>query len=263
MLNQEAASRNQLVVFDLDDTLVDTSDVYWRARTQFIEQLASSGYPSAQTLEIFESIDSGHIKTYGFAPERYRLSMMATYNRLLAQSGSVENPTLIKEIYRCGDLIRKTLPQVIEGARELLDYVSCRFELALLTRGDEVLQHWKLRELGLSRYFSTIKVVADKSADTFRQLICMTGHTSDQSWVIGDSVRSDINPGIGAGATCILYRYHHAYYRWQQEHGDEAIGPFYQIDNLREAIDVFDHSSSCQIKANPSKRASSISGGVY
>ena len=262
MLKQKTDSRNQFVVFDLDDTLVDTSDVYWRARTQFIEQLASCGYSSARTLEIFESIDSGHIKTYGFAPERYRLSMMATYNRLLAESASVADPMLINEIYRCGDLIHETLPQVIDGARELLDYASRRFELALLTRGDEVLQHWKLRELGLSRYFSTIKVVANKSADTFRQLICKAGHASEQSWVIGDSIRSDINPGISAGATCILYRYHHAYYRWQQEHGDEAIGPFYQIDDLRGAIDVFDRSSSFQIQANISKRTSPISGSI-
>jgi FMN phosphatase YigB (HAD superfamily) len=33
-----------LIIFDLDDTLIDTSDVYWRAKSEFVRLLASHGW---------------------------------------------------------------------------------------------------------------------------------------------------------------------------------------------------------------------------
>src|ERR1700724_1235560 len=125
----------QLIVFDLDDTLVDTSDLYWRTRTAFvklIEPLVESN--PDQIVDTFEDIDSVHIKQDGFIPTRYLKTMLKTYENLKAP-GSGKNESVLRAIEDCARVITTEFPKPIDGARELLDWASPRFDLALITRG--------------------------------------------------------------------------------------------------------------------------------
>jgi putative hydrolase of the HAD superfamily len=239
----------KLIVFDLDDTLVDTSDIYWRARTQFVEALALLGYEPNEVTEIFEEIDARHISMFGFVPERYGTSMVATYNHILEQHGHQPDLDVLRTIDSCGRVILDSIPKLIEDAELLLQWASKRFELVLLSRGEPLLQMKKLEYADLFRYFSEIKIVPDKNADTFRLLIGAAGYSPEMTWVIGDSIRTDINPGIEAGATCILYGYKHHSYHWRQEHGHSAIGPFYKAHTLKEVIDILEFPSSFEMVA--------------
>lgn len=53
-------------------------------------------------------------------------------------------------------------------------------------------------------------------------------------WVIGDSIKSDINPAIELGIGPILYLYSHHTYFWRQEYGALARGEFYLAKSLSE-----------------------------
>lgn len=74
----------------------------------------------------------------------------------------------------------------------------------------------------------------DKDTQAIAQLIQEQGFSPSSAWIIGDSVKSDINPGIGAGAKCILYLYTHDEYQWIQEYGVKPVGPFYLATTLHE-----------------------------
>jgi putative hydrolase of the HAD superfamily len=237
-------SYDQLIIFDLDDTLVDTSDVYWRARTLFVKELARTGWNPDEITELFEEIDAGNIKSFGFAPDRYGRSMRATYNHFLQQHNIPADPATLRTIESCGRVILESLPELIRDADILLKWASERCELALVTRGEPVLQTRKIEHTDLLHYFRVVKVVADKDADTFIQVIRDMGSTSEKTWVIGDSIRTDINPGVMAGAKCILYRYKHHSYLWRQEHGQAAVGPFYIAHSLREVINILQSPTS-------------------
>lgn len=246
----------RLIIFDLDDTLIDTSDVYWRARTRFVQELEALDLDPDEITELFEDIDSENIKTFGFAPERYGKSMLATYEQLLKRHDRHAGPEILRVIESCGKAIVESLPRLIDDADTLLKWALNHFQLVLLTRGELVLQMRKLESAALSKYFSEIRVVADKNADTFRELIKNAGYSPEKTWVIGDSIRTDINPGILAGATCILYVYKHHSYHWRQEHGHAAVGPYYEAGSLKEVIDILRSPSSFEIIANKPKNAS-------
>lgn len=221
-----------LMVFDLDDTLVDTSHVYHRARQRFVSLLSRMGAPADEVRCEFELIDAANMKHLGFAPERYGRSMLATYQhfRCLKKVDLCDE----ERIRQCGDLILTRLPRLIDGARELLEWASPRYRLVLYTRGDPVLQRRKIDRVGIAGFFEDVVVTSAKTASELLDIIARNGSSPPSTWVIGDSIRSDINPGVEAGARCILYRYAHPSYIWQQEYGASATGSFYLVSELAE-----------------------------
>lgn len=138
----------------------------------------------------------------------------------------------LAQINSCGQIVLEQYPHLIDGAFPLLDWASRHFELCLLTRGVVQLQMSKVEHVGISKYFRHIEVVNEKNCYTVSRLIETMGMTPSTTWVIGDSVKSDVNPGVEAGAKCILYVYTHHSYRWEQEYGTAAKGPFYKADKL-------------------------------
>lgn len=232
---------NPVIVFDLDDTLVDTSHVYWVARSSFVNAMASYGIDATQVLMKFEELDGQNMKSMGFAPGRYRKSMLDTYRWFIGNSNLEPSPQLEKLIDDAGSLIFVQFPELIDGAKELLEWCSTRFDLLLLTRGLLELQLKKIEHCDIGHYFRTIKVVSEKGPSEFREIIVDAGHTMKDAWIIGDSIKSDINPGLELGVKCILFVYaHHSYY-WQQEYGDLPKGYFYSIPKLAEAINIIQH----------------------
>ncbi|MGP0628564.1 HAD family hydrolase [Nitrospina sp. 32_T5] len=237
----------ELVIFDLDDTLIDTSDVYWRARNNFIEILAKEGFDRKEILAKFESIDGENIKVLGHIPQRYGKSMQDTYLALKNNPGMDSFRNIEMDVKKCGNYIFNHLPELIDGALELIKWTAKHYTLALLTRGDVNFQKQKLKNVGLLEYFQHIQVVGTKNETAFRDLICETGFEARHSWIIGDSIKSDINPGIKLGMKCILYVYEHANYRWNQEYGEIAEGPFFCIDQLTQAKDILENPSAYEM----------------
>jgi putative hydrolase of the HAD superfamily len=237
----------QTIVFDLDDTLIDTSHVYWTARKAFIDVMVAQGLDGRSILEVFEKIDEKNIKTFGFHPTRYGHTMIDVY-RILSRSRLLrENSVLEEKIRACGQIITTRFPELIDGAEELLKWASKKYSLILLTRGVEDIQHKKLAHCRIAHYFETIRVVAAKDARAFQQAVKESGVHPDSAWVIGDSIRSDINPAIEAGIKCILYVYSHHSYYWRQEYGVIPIQPFYKIGALNEAITLLENPSAIKM----------------
>lgn len=235
---------DELIIFDLDDTLINTGEVFWRARSTFVQELVQQGYDPDLVLRLFEEIDTINIEQLGLTPGRYTKSMFDTYDYLLRLTGRSHCPEAQSRIESCGNIILDSRPELIEGAKELIEWAFTRFTLVLITRGDAEHQHQKLECTGLSKYFRTIEIVSRKDAETFRRVIENEGYYPSESWIVGDSIKSDINPGIEAGTKCIHYIYRHHSYYWQQEHGQQAIGSFYQAHSLQDVRDILMSPSS-------------------
>lgn len=239
--------QQELVIFDLDDTLVDTSHVYWAARQGFIDALAEQGIDASFLLELFENIDEENIKIFGFVPERYGHTMMEAYERLVRAERLNRSSVVEERLRQCGQIVVTQLPELIEGAKKLLSWASERFKLVLMTRGVEVLQTKKIAYVEIAEYFDDVRIVATKDASHFRSLISDSGYTPQNTWVIGDSIRSDINPALEVGAKCILYVYtHHSYY-WRQEYGVSPTHPFFTVDELEKAISILENPRAAKM----------------
>jgi putative hydrolase of the HAD superfamily len=229
----------RIAIFDLDDTLVDTSDVYWRSRAEFLDLMERAGFDRDLALEEFESIDGQNIVKHGYAPERYEVSMLATYAELCRVAGKKSDQAIVEDVQCAGRIVQTASPALIAGAIELLDGVRNEgMRIALVTRGVDKVQRQKVAVHKLRGHFDKIEVVAREKAGLFSRLIAEAGASPSDCWVIGDSVKSDINPGIEAGANCILYLYSHHSYHWRQKYGVQPRGSFYIARSLYEVLEI-------------------------
>ncbi len=236
-----------LIIFDLDDTLLDTSDLYWRARSLFVEKVTKEGFDEKLIIDLFEKIDTENIKKLGFSPHRYGKSMTETYLTICSKINLKVQPetlTFLNEV--CSPIVVNTVPEILNGAKELLEWAYGKFYLVVLTRGEENVQYRKLQESKLIKYFGDIYVVPCKNLQVFQSTLATTGFDPEKTWVIGDSIKSDINPGILAGTKCILYNYKHHSYSWIQEHDSKPIGKFYRVNDLREIRSLLESSNGCR-----------------
>src|SRR5882762_8070161 len=237
----------RLAIFDLDDTLVDTSHIYWESRSAFLQCLAENGFDREEVLEYFEEIDGGHIAQYGYVPERYEKSMFVAYRGLCERAKLVPDEQLASCIRDAGRIVQQKMPDLIGGAIELLDGArALGMRVVLVTRGVESVQQSKIRAHDLAHHFDRVEIVQAKDAALFRRVMIESGFSEADTWIIGDSVRSDINPGVQAGANCILYLYtHHSYY-WRQEYGVTPLGAFYIAQDLKDVLPILCNPKSGQ-----------------
>jgi len=123
------------LIFDLDDTLLRTSDVYARAVNDFLQLMVAEGFGRREALSAFEVRESRNIDTEGYDPRRYQLSMREAYETLCkGRAGHPKDGTkaTICDIAR---RVTETVPNLVLGAQSVLRDLERDYDLLLLPRG--------------------------------------------------------------------------------------------------------------------------------
>ncbi|WP_299806127.1 pyrimidine 5'-nucleotidase [uncultured Shewanella sp.] len=123
--------------------------------------------------------------------------------------------------------------QLLPGAQELIDALTGRVNMGIITNGFTQLQTVRLEKVGLANRFSPLVIseevgVAKPDIGIFNHAFEMMGHPHKESvLMVGDNPHSDILGGLNAGIhTC-----------WLNSHGAEKphdIDPHYQVSSLCE-----------------------------
>jgi putative hydrolase of the HAD superfamily len=99
---------------------------------------------------------------------------------------------------------------LFDGAHEVLDALSKKYTLHIITNGFEEVQFVKIRESGLEKYFQEIitseRAGARKPREgIFRYAFEATGATPSESLMIGDDYENDIGGALSVGMQAILF----------------------------------------------------------
>jgi putative hydrolase of the HAD superfamily len=73
-----------------------------------------------------------------------------------------------------------------------------------MTKGNHAEQADKLARSGLSGCFSAVEIVHEKDPPTYREVIARHELAPHTSWMIGNSIKSDINPALAAGLHAVF-----------------------------------------------------------
>ena len=229
----------KLLVFDLDDTLLNTSDVYYRAREEFVNYMSDSFSLDPKAVrQVFEDLDREHISLLGYPSWRYTFTMLKTYWSYIEQQKAAFSSTSVEKIINIGSRITSEIPPLLDGAKDVLVELSQSFTLALLTRGDFHLQRKKIEHYGLDAIFSTIMVVSAKTEASFLSVLLTTGVPPEHAWSIGDSPKWDVLPALNVGMNAILFRYVHPSYEWKHEKRFMIVDNVPVIEDLKELWSV-------------------------
>lgn len=106
---------------------------------------------------------------------------------------------------------------LLEGTKEILEYLYPQYELHIITNGFKEVQHKKLESSGIMKYFRTITTSEDVGVKKPNKLIFKVALDNaaakiEESIMIGDNFEADIMGAKDFGMKAILYNYYKTEY---------------------------------------------------
>jgi putative hydrolase of the HAD superfamily len=105
--------------------------------------------------------------------------------------------------------------ELLPDVQPVIDALSNKYQLMIITKGDLLDQTRKLSRSGLEPYFNWVEVVNDKTSTVYAALFELYHIQPKNFLMVGNSLRSDILPVIELGAHAVYIPYH---LTWAHEH---------------------------------------------
>jgi putative hydrolase of the HAD superfamily len=186
------------VLFDLDDTLIYTAEIFRACMAQYTEVVSRSlNLDKAYVGKRLDELNNDGYRKHGVSPDRWP-TVLDQLSQELKDKGVVkENIGIIMEIYTIE-------PRVRAGAKAILGgLIDSDFKLGMVTHADLDWTTRKLTQTGLLSYFDVVEIAdvkGDKTATDWKRGMDALGVTADQCLVVGDNLKGDIIPSVSLGA---------------------------------------------------------------
>jgi len=203
---------SQQILFDLDDTLVYCNKYFHSILDRFADRMAEWFGPAGVSREEIAAkqteIDIAGVQILGFKSEHFPQSMIDTYRHFRSVTGRKGSPLDEDQLWKLGnsvyDLEIEPYPMMDETLESLAEKGH---ELHLYTGGDPVIQFRKIESMRLERYFDDrIYVRQHKNTDALEQILSAGGFDRSQTWMIGNSVRTDVLPALRCGINAVYLK---------------------------------------------------------
>lgn len=196
----------QLIGFDGDDTLWHSEGYYQHANAEFA--LIVGRYVDLGDQDVHDTMlatEQRNLKLFGYGAKGMALSMVET--AIAVTAGRIT----AGDIHRLIELGKNVLQHPVEllpGIREAVEAVAQHHAVVLITKGDLFHQEKKVAQSGLAELFRRIEIVSEKNADTYRRVLAEFDLQPAQFAMVGNSLRSDIEPVVRLGGWGVHVPYH-------------------------------------------------------
>jgi putative hydrolase of the HAD superfamily len=211
--------QRQNLIVDADDTLWENNIYFERAFEDFCDFLAHSALSPDEVRAVLDEIEIVNNKTHGYGTANFTRNLTECYHRLVERVVGAED---LSRIMSFTEQILHHPIEIIGGVEETLQYLSGRHSLTLFTKGDPEEQKLKLDRSGLAIYFGHTAIVKEKDARSYAALIRERALDPAQTWMIGNSPKSDVNPALEAGLHAVFVPHERT---WTLERAELREGP--------------------------------------
>jgi putative hydrolase of the HAD superfamily len=187
------------LLVDADDTLWENNIFYERCLADFADLMAEQGFDREEAERTADVVERERIPLVGYAVEEFARSLVIAYRQLCERHDRALRDEVAAATMEIGRRPAEYPIVLLDGVEETLSWLSDRYQLLLLTKGDPVVQQDKLARSGLGRFFDGVHVVAEKDVHVFLDLIERHDLQRERTWMVGNSPRSDVNPAVEAG----------------------------------------------------------------
>jgi len=202
------------LVFDADDTLWENNVLFERVIDDFMDWLAHPSLDRPAIRSVFNDIEAANTVAHGYGSRVFLRSLGECFARLQARPASDAER---REIEALAVALVEHRVELVPGVATTLADLGTRHDLLLLTKGVAEEQQRKVDASGLSHHFRSINIVAEKNVATYQRLVRDEALTPAETWMIGNSPRSDINPARMAGLNAVFLPNDNT---WILEHDD-------------------------------------------
>jgi putative hydrolase of the HAD superfamily len=216
-----------VIAFDADDTLWHTEPLYRDAEQKYLQALAAVGVTAEQALAVLHRVEVENLPAFGYGIRGFTLSMIEAAAE--ASAGRVGAETLAGLVQTGREMTTQAV-SLLDGVEETLRGLAGR-NLWVITKGDVLDQESKIRRSGLAQYFQHAEIVIDKTPQIYAGLLEKYQLDPQRFLMVGNSLRSDINPVLSLGAHAVYVPYP---LTWAHESADLPADTtrYYEIANL-------------------------------
>jgi putative hydrolase of the HAD superfamily len=204
----------QHIFFDLDNTLWDFSNNSKRILYDMYQafHLEEMGIRQFDTFHNQYQLRNEHLwrnyKTGSKTKEEVRLER---FQQTLFDHG-IDNRLMAMQLADYYIEHTRKVQDLVPGALEMLDYLSAKYPLHIITNGFEEVQLFKIRNSGIAHYFRTITTAEAAGAlkpdnQIFEQALKSAGVRAENSLYIGDSPEADGHGSMKVGMSFIWFNY--------------------------------------------------------
>jgi putative hydrolase of the HAD superfamily len=205
-------SVRQTLLIDADDTLWENNIYFERAIASFISYLDHRVHTREEVREHLNACERVTIAKHGYGLKSFRRSLIACFEQL---SDSPVTPEKHARIVSFTEAIAAQEIELLSGVDETLRELAKHHRLILVTKGNVDEQQGKVERSGLRDLFAAIEVPGEKTAAMYRELAEHHACDPANTWMIGNSPRSDINPALAAGLGAVFIPHD---FTWVLEH---------------------------------------------
>lgn len=233
----------QTLLIDADDTLWENNIYFERAIASFISYLNHHEYSPAEVREALNAVERETILAHGYGLTSFTRSLVTCFQRLSPAPVSEEKAERIRSFARS---IAEQEIELLPGVAETLADLASRQRLVLMTKGNHAEQADKLARSGVACYFSAVEIVAEKDPPTYCEVVGRhrekdaAAHAAQTFWMIGNSIKSDINPALAAGLHTVFLFHKDT---WILEHATLDAAPagqhLLELDSFSKLGEVF------------------------
>jgi putative hydrolase of the HAD superfamily len=210
-------SMKPTLIIDADDTLWETEIYYEQCIADFGELMGSLDFDRAEAERTVDEVEHERVPLVGYGPHEFSRNLGLAYERLCQRYGRSVERDVSSAVWEMGQVVLEPPIVLLAGVAEALPWLSRRFRLILLTKGDREVQVSKLERSGLARHFAGVHVVPEKDDKVLRELMVDYGLQPETTWMVGNSPRSDINPALEAGIGAVHIPHSNTWSFEQQE----------------------------------------------
>jgi putative hydrolase of the HAD superfamily len=225
------------LIFDADDTLWDSNVHFLEAEQMFVEALGEAGIEtnSARVRAEIRRCELDIIRSEGYGRRQYVMALHRVARELGEPGGHDRVFPIVEKI---GECLTSRVCELLPGVQPTLTELATRHSLLLFTKGNPDEQMPKLQRSGLAPLFSHAEVTAEKDVAAYRSLVVKARLDPANTFMIGNSPRSDINPAVAAGLRAVFIPHPHT---WELEHEEinEADGRVISISSFHGLLELF------------------------
>jgi putative hydrolase of the HAD superfamily len=199
--------KQQTLILDLDDTLIHCNKYFAESKDHFVKQM-QVWFPALDSETILQKqleIDLKGVEKHGLHSSVYIDSLITTYQYFCIKNKRKIKTKEREQIRKIGKSVFERPVQPLPYMHEVLNQLQTDgHPLYLFTGGDHQNQRRKIRQLELEKYFEDrIFIYKHKNTDTLKEVLNKIKAEKKSTWMIGNSLKTDIKPAIELGINAI------------------------------------------------------------
>lgn len=196
----------ELIIFDFDDTLIATREIFVAQMDEFCAQVVSLSPEliRSELKDLAETSNNRSFVRYGVNPRKWT----QVVEDLILDCGEKHRSSILQAYPHLERIY--TIPPVLKnGAQALLDQLSGEgVRLGLVTHANETWTHFKLDSTGVRKYFEKVIIISEdghKTSEEWGRAINEFGVKPQEVLVIGDNIQGDIQASHQAGVPHLVW----------------------------------------------------------